>query len=67
VIAAGFWIGLGVGLFVGAALGVLVAALMAAAASGDRTAEEIYRRLPDQDPEYGVEHRPDEPGSPPAT
>jgi gas vesicle protein len=47
MIAAGFWWGFLAGLFVGAIVGVFVAALMAAAASSDRTAEEIYRRLPD--------------------
>jgi uncharacterized membrane-anchored protein YhcB (DUF1043 family) len=57
VLASGFWIGLVVGLFVGAFLGIVIAALMAAAANADRTAEKIYRALPDQDPEYGVEHR----------
>lgn len=46
MLASGFWIGLGVGLFLGAIVGFFTAALMAAAAASDRTAEEIYRRLP---------------------
>lgn len=57
MIASGFWWGLGIGLVSGACLGIVLAALLAAAANADRTAEEIYRRLPPQDPDVGVEHR----------
>lgn len=51
MVAAGFWLGLVVGLFSGAALGIFVAALLSSAANADRTAEEIYRRLPPQRPD----------------